>query len=479
MNILWIEDFGGGFGGAKVARDMFGGVLSSKILRQHYHPDEEIWDELPRIFRQYSLHHVHICRSYLEWKAIFDTEAWDFDLALIDINLEQFRTPAEQQPGGITNPDFDQKAGFYMYHQLIKACFPDDNIAFFTGNGNLLPDFEDFCNRILIEKPRHTFEKNPEDYAKLRVWLSQKDQDAYLTLRRGIIEGCRSIKNQLARLPEHEVADHLLFYKTTPIQVDQEPETYRQYVAEHLSKLQAFFPLHPPSQKQYLYHAFLKELAADWEISTGHFESKYRQQFSGGVERKFFALCQQQMKWLRNWSVHHLLPDDLTEKDIALCFMLAMRAWLQEDVQTILPYEHILAALFPPLEAAEFENALKHKLNACLKRSYYELRRKLLDIDQYVAVRGNEFQELVRCLGDMPKQKKQKGEDLKRDIRQQWSRKLLYQQFWHGMFPCRLNLASPREDSKGVAMFINFPSAPMPANTFPFFLAKRIFKESF
>lgn len=475
MNILWIEDKPT----SNIASDLFSG-LSTQVFDQ-YDPRKrrDFSTELPRLFQEHTIHALHICQSFNDWNTLFESEDWDFDIALIDINLETY--PGDL-PAGIQHTEFFQRAGFYIYFQMVKQSFPDDHIAFFTGNGDLLPEFEEYCHNIPIETPSHTFQKGSDDDAKVRTWLNQKEQDAYLTLRRGIIEGCRSIKTQLARLPEHEVADHLLFYKTTkttkttPIQVDQEPETYRQYVTEYLSKLQAFFPLHPPSQKQYLYHAFLKELAADWEISTGHFESKYRQQFSGGVERKFFALCQQQMKWLRNWSVHHLLPDDLTEKDLALCFMLAMRAWLRVAMQAIFPYEHLLAALFPPLEDAEFENTLNQKLNSCLKQSYYELRRKLLDIDQYVAVRGNEFQELVKCLGDMPKQK---GEDLKRDIRQQWSRTLLYQQFWHGMFPCKLNLASPREDSKGVAMFINFPSAPMPANTFPFFLAKLIFNESF
>src|SRR5205823_6546597 len=113
-------------------------------------------------------------RSYVDWKETFGREAGDFDVALIDINLEAYRTPADQLPEGIESAGFDKKAGFHIYHQLLKSGFLDDNIAFFTGEENSLREFSRYCGEILVEKPKNTFEKKQSDFERLRDWLQAK-----------------------------------------------------------------------------------------------------------------------------------------------------------------------------------------------------------------------------------------------------------------------------------------------------------------
>lgn len=477
MKILWIEDFGGKVEPSKLAIDMFEEFLPTTVFRKEYDRYEELETQLPRLFKKHTFHHLDMCKSYLEWQKTFKTNH-DSDIALIDINLNRYPTPLEKMPKGLDNPEFDTRAGFYIYHQLIKTGFPDENIAFFTGNGDKLPDFERYCNAILIEKPTYTFVKETADYERLRKWLAVKADDAYLRLRRGIIEGCQLLKDELHKLDPSLLEQRLLFYKTTPLprQVAESPETYRDYVSEYLTKLESFFPLNP-TNKQQLYRPFLKELVADWEMSRGYFNDPSMIPCASDSERHFYQMCQSQMKLLRNWSAHQLIPMALTEKEIAYDFMLAMRSWLHLDIGQIYPYERILAGLFRAPEETEFENQLKQHLTYALKTSYYELRQELYKQDKYINPRGNKFGELMGCLGDLAKSKSQ----LKHDIPEKWATKLLYQSFWHGLASAELTIKRPSIDvsKPGVAMFINFTWKIMPKELFPYFIGKLIFKESF
>ena len=68
MKMLWIEDFGGNVQGSIIAKDMFCGLLSTRILEEEYDPDEVITFELPRLFEKHTTHRLDICRSYTDWR---------------------------------------------------------------------------------------------------------------------------------------------------------------------------------------------------------------------------------------------------------------------------------------------------------------------------------------------------------------------------------------------------------------------------
>ncbi len=485
MKIIWIEDFDNALQSAELAQSVFSKIVSPDILRREYNKDEPVWSEFPRIFNEHSLHQLHICRSYTEWKDLFNNEQWDFDIALIDINLEGSETLPEDLPKGIDGENFDKRAGFYIYHQLLKNYFPDQNIAFFTGNGELLVNFEKYCQSIPIETPQNAFRKNEKDEGdRLSSWLADKERTPYLTLRRGIIEGCQCIKDMLYNMPLAEVPEHLLFYQTTSLNIKYDLQNYRDYVCDYLTKLQHFFPLRPQNT-QLLYTPFLKELSAEWEISSGGLPRRGKE-----LEDNIKILCQQQMKRLRNWSVHRMLPEEIRERDVAYLFMLAMRAWIELPLQdrTYAPdgsyaYERLLANLFTAKSAFPH---VQHTLLRQLRLSYQKLRKDLQNKKN--SPRGDTFNALLRYVENVADPKNsddEKSKEFKDKFRKESSTKLLYQHFWHGMFPARLKILEINATGPGVAMFVYFRGTDpgreliIPKKSFPYFLGKLIFKEAF
>jgi hypothetical protein len=308
MKILWIEDFGAGLAPSKVILDIFGDLIPGAIL-DRYEPDsEDVAAQLKDLFEKNSLHRIFVCRSYAEWKDTFEREGKDFDVALIDINLEAYKTPAALLPEGFGIAGFDRKAGFHIYHQLLKSGFSDDNIAFFTGEENSLRDFSRYCGEILIEKPKYTFEKKKEDFGRLRDWLQVKAGTEELILKRGILEGCRFIRNELRGIPLSDIEDRLLFFKTTSVKVTHDPETYKTELIDYLAKLESFFLWYRDDHKSHLLFSFIRELAEKWDMSSGYFSrDKELPSFRSQLEDRFHRTSQFQMKRLRNWSVHGLL----------------------------------------------------------------------------------------------------------------------------------------------------------------------------
>jgi len=101
--------------------------------------------------------------------------------------------PQESVPDGY----IPEKGGFYIYNELIRQGFSEDNICFLTGEEKTLFDFKKMCHDMSMPKPLYDFEKKDEGYQAIRNWLDSKHSDAYLTLRRGIITGCQYIQSLL------------------------------------------------------------------------------------------------------------------------------------------------------------------------------------------------------------------------------------------------------------------------------------------
>ena len=172
MKFLWIEDFGGGLAPSKVVIDIFSNLIPEEIFDNEYDQDEDVCTELPRLFSKHTLHEIYICKSYLDWKKVYKENNGDFDIILIDINLERYKTPDSERP--VEHPEFDRKAGFRIFHELIKDGVPDNNIAFLTGEENSLKFFKRICGEILMDVPKNAFEKKELDFKKLRKWIGIK-----------------------------------------------------------------------------------------------------------------------------------------------------------------------------------------------------------------------------------------------------------------------------------------------------------------
>lgn len=490
MKILWVEDFGDRLARSTIVIEIFEDLFEGVALKKVYNSDDpRVEAQLPELFRKHTLHEVYVCQSYVEWKKVDEQHAGDFDVALIDINLVSYQTPRDEMPEGIDNPDFDKKAGFYIYHQLIKRGFPDGNIAFFTGQKQSLKDFAKYCGDIFLDRPAHCFEKSPAHFTQLRRWLSEKAGQQSLILRRGIIEGCRFMKERVKAIDVQELEAQLIFYKTTVRNINAEPEAYRRETLDYLTRLERFFLPHQRPGKTDLFNQFTKELVAKWgEESYGHFiRAKEAPRFKTWLEDKFHKTTQFQMKMLRNWSSHVQISTGLTAREVAYFFMLAMRSWVEADLNEIFRYEEILSSLFLMLPETELNRLINSGLEFYLERSYEELRALHTDVLRHIKVASEEkrsasslnrridnyFLAIFREVGEAL-------EWLDPGIFEFYQRKvreaslgLFYQSFWHGLFPLQIkttfyaNLQS-----------VKFNIEPLP-ESFLSFLGRMTFKESF
>jgi hypothetical protein len=481
MKILWIEDFGGGLIPSKIVIEMFSRLIPEYYFDLEYLPDEDVSSQLSELFRKHTLHQVFVCKSYRDWKEVFRQQSGDFDVALIDINLERYKTPSNEMPDGMDISTFDKKAGFHIFHQLIREGFPDDNIAFFTGEENSLKEFTKYCGEILIDRPKNTFEKKPADFERLRDWLSAKASNEHLILRRGVIEGCRLLKNELGKIAITELENRLLFYKTTSIDISHDPEVYRTELIDYFTKLETFFLLNQHENKRYRYFSFVRELVEKWDISYGYFNrDKESPIFKTKLEDRFYKTLQFQMKRLRNLSVHGQLSNNITERDVAYFFMLAMRSWIQFQITDCFDYEKILSQLFDSITNERMAVEMDSNIERHLEQSYFELRWHYTDIARNLSENptsfagDNQFLALFKALGEVPERVEgHHANILKRKIREK-SMSLFYQSYWHGLFPMWVKST----------YYANLPSVgfnieSIPSDSFLYFLGSLVFKESF
>lgn len=510
MKIVWIEDFGDVPSPSELAGEMF------KELIQNFgdlnfgtllNPDDKLisWsvkkrrgsvngrEELARLFRENTTHEIMLCYTYGDWEENFNTNNGDFDIVIIDINLSSGAVPEERPDDFKDMDDFDKKAGFYIYHQLIKQGFPANNIVFMTGEIPTHDKFEENRKKLLLDKLHKVCEKNDNGYVDFRNWLhgeNGKTNDPYITLRRGIIEGCQEMKRLLAKKSELELTDFLLFFKSTNINLgdeDIDSDGYVEHIETYLEKLIYFFTV-KNKRDHAQFTLFLKEMAAEWEMSQGYLKHVNRQTLEG----KFKDNCHAQMKCLRNWTAHGLLPkaDDVTddiadvikEKEKKWCqltaylFMIGMRAMFDAPIDTVYRYERILATLFDPeenFEAVLGSNDRDHKIP--LAHSYAEIYQKLAGFDIYIS-HGKQFKDIVRTYGDFPRFKRQP--DKKRDVRDN-AIQLLYQSFWHGVIRCSIRPDQYADPYRNLNLQVKFWYESMPKESFPYFLGKLIMKSSF
>ncbi len=477
MKILWIEDFGANTDDYALALEIFGDIIPKDKLDE----DEEVAPQLVRLIGEHSLHELHLCRSYSEWLFTYKEHSGDFDIAIIDINLETYRTALKNVPKiAQNNKNFDKLAGFHIYHQLIKNGMPDDNIAFFTAEAGNFPAFREWCGKYLLDTPKYTFEKSKSDFGKLRKWLSMVFNDEYLILRRGIIDGCEFILEELSNTPNQELDKRLLFYKTTTVDVEQDPQIYRWELMEYLEYLKDFFPIKEQSNRYHKYSLFVKDLAKDWERSAWSFRRDKSLPLPNSdflrQEDLFYETSQALMKLLRNWTVHDLMKMELAPRDIAYLFMLAMRSKLQLDFTVINKYEKALGGLFdgtsPSLDQDDFYFTLEQNLYA----SYREIKRDMQKGVQFMSSIRNQYFKMVDAYGKSFESFEDNGAFLEtiRNKIQESSMILLYRSYWHGLFPLYLEPTSFGSNTE------KFDTAEklMPG-TFPYFLGKLIFAESF
>lgn len=345
MNILWIEDFGGGLdSGTQTLNLLFQDLLSFN------HWDEDEWSLLssPADLQRYcqknsALHCIYLCRHYFDYEA-FKTNndlIRKIDAVIIDIRLDnQVDFDAPIPINSQAKNKFHIEAGFYIFNDLVHFGFPAEKMCFMTGETNSLAEFSEKCAEIYIPKVVG-FEKSDTGYEKLRQWIKEQAVD-YSILRRGIIEGCEFLNQHIDQNDENvQFRDFIKLENNQPaIEVPvMEIKNYLDALSQSLAIRQPI----DPSSLNIRYRLFLRTLSHEWEesIEANSLKQRHGNDFSNIRDIYTFAWI---MKMTRNWVVHAKLLEPLNEQFIAFLILVNMRAMFRLP-KAIQPYEQILLCL--------------------------------------------------------------------------------------------------------------------------------------
>ena len=355
MNILWIEDFGGGLStGAATLNLMFQDLISF-----------ENWDEdelsllsnpsdLEKFFKDNSaLHCVYLCRhvydyDYAKFKAN-QTLTKSIDAVIIDIRLDNkvnFDLPIPNNSH--EKEKFHINAGFYIFNDLVHLGFPADQMCFMTGEKNSFSGFKKQCDEIYIPEVIG-FEKSDAEYGKLRQWIKERESD-YAILRRGIIEGCRFLK---AHIEKDD--GNIQFREFIKVENNQPTiEIPTTDIENYLDILSQLLALKEPNEQNIQYRLFLRTLVHEWEenIDPDSLKQKHGNDLSKIHDLYTFAWL---MKMTRNWVSHANLLEPLDPQIIAFLFLINMRAMFKLP-KAIQPYERILLRCMSLLPANDIDN---------------------------------------------------------------------------------------------------------------------------
>ena len=406
MNVLWIEDFGGGL---TPDDDTLKSFFKDLIDFNDWENDELNFVKRPldltTFCEQKSVHRIWLCRNYFDYVEFKTSHSImdEIDVVITDIRLNDSKhvdfsisvpAPYEKKYEDPikSRSEFHENAGFYIFNDLIHLGVPAEKMCFMTGEKNSFKTFEEKCADIYTPKV-NAFEKSDLDFIKLRAWLKGQESN-YVKLRRGIIEGCHYIANNLT---EDKIAFNGFISENEKIVNLDEARDY-------LEVLEKFLPLRESNDKATLYKLFVRTLSHEWEATD---------------TKKIRGLAWI-MKNTRNWIVHNsTLFSELDEKMVAYLVMVNMRLMFNfgDAVQN---HEKILLGLFSE-NAASYE-VVKNKLFP-FSKAYLSLKNLVLDErDKKNGVQdGFYFNELANNI-------QQANSSFRND--NQLFYKLLYQMFW-------------------------------------------------
>jgi hypothetical protein len=276
-------------------------------------------------------------------------------------------------------------------------------MCFFTGEPETCSQFKKFCDDNMIPRPKD-FGKyeatDGQDINAFRRWLKDHRQSSYMTLRRGVIEGCKLLREHLTKSPED-----IQFNEFRP------NDTYQSNdMDDYLLSLCRFLPAKCPRNDELprMLRLLTRSLVHEWE---GDYESE-----SGAHPKHINAKGKhslQAMGWVmktaRNWMAHSQVLNELIPQDVAYLFMINMRAMfpLQPDVQR---YERTLLSIFQTATSLPDKSAIKK----ALEDSYQRLKTNCQKVD---IAPFQKFQKLANAAEEA-------GVDLDYST-------LLYQILWH------------------------------------------------
>lgn len=372
--------------------------------------------------------HRNVCvkTNFLSAKDAIDNTLAQFDVAVLDINLENTEHSAEikqlAEHFKITEQAFLEESGMNLFLRLLENGFPKEQIVFLTANADnnislvaelrkvfeqadydrfdsilaeiqlglgqeqinkcaelinaenlaeLFEYLESYYKELSRDETKNTYNRFCEAYKRCRIdspeainknlkeskhslntWLKKHEDNAYLVLRRGIIEGCEFLKSHIEK-NEHNIQlrDFIKLENKQPT-----IEIVTTDIKNYLNTLSQFLPLKQPMEQaiNVQYRLLLRTLAHEWEenIEPNSLKEKYAGDLSKIRDIYTFAWL---MKMTRNWVSHANLLEPLNHQTIAFLFMVNMRAMFKLPKATQ-AYEEILLSCISPLPADNLQN---------------------------------------------------------------------------------------------------------------------------
>jgi hypothetical protein len=339
MNILWIEDFGGGLDRGTATLNL---IFQDLISFDNWDEDElSLLDKpsnLENFFKENSaLHCVILCRHYFDYVEFKKNNelAKRIDAVIIDIRLDNNVDLSLPIPSSShTKAKFHEEAGFYIFNDLVHLGFPAEKMCFMTGEKNSFSGFKKQCDDIYIPEVVG-FEKSDAEYEKLRQWIKERESN-YAILRRGIIEGCGFLKSHIEKDD-----DNIQFRNFIKIENGQPAiEIPNTDIKNYLDALSQFLAIKQPDDPNIHYRLFLRTLVHEWEenIEANSLKEKHGNDLSKIRDIYTFAWI---MKMTRNWVSHANLLEPLNPQIIAFLFLVNMRAMFKLP-KAIQSYERVL-----------------------------------------------------------------------------------------------------------------------------------------
>ncbi|MCQ8104322.1 response regulator [Methylomonas sp. SURF-2] len=190
----------------------------------------------------------------------------------------------------------------------------------------------DTANSCRIEVPK-AFNKGSN---QLDIELKKHEGNKYLVLRRGVIDGCGFLKQQL------QAQEEFLQFREF-IKDKENHEITATEIINYLDTLALSLVARIQTDQESLniqYRLFLRTLVHEWEenIEANSFKEKYGNNLESIRDIYTFGWT---MKMTRNWVAHAKLLEPLNAQFIAFLFLINMRAMFRLP-KAIQSYEEIL-----------------------------------------------------------------------------------------------------------------------------------------
>ena len=363
INVLWIEDFGGGEITATVDslfKGTFGGNQPEKTI--------------PKLSKQLEANGIFLRTNFQDGLNFIKKASHTVDLIILDIDLKTHGNGCELEPATLTtlknhydleNQDDEKQlnislsqlkqcAGYHLYVELIlNQQYPKDKIIFCSNHGENLASINSAFKSAMMEMPVIYKKSDSQVIEEVKAACFKNH---YGTLRRAIIDGCEILQKKIAN-PDIQF-NHLLKDENKRMSVSD--------LKNYLNLLASLLPLQEPSaeDKYNLYKLFIRTLSHEWERDLN---------FAKAGKNRELSAFMNIMKNSRNWITHSSIFDHVSEEDVAFLFICNMRAFFELS-KNLEPFEHKLLQTLRGEDPLKSPNPLQlPKLKKGLLKQYREL----------------------------------------------------------------------------------------------------------